>query len=93
MTGTCMLAVAVCVALGGKHPEWKVSTGWAATVFIFIYELTFGMGWNSMSWLYGSEVASFRLRNKGSSTQNLCNWATAIVAVMTTPIGLQNIGW
>lgn len=46
--GACMLAVAICVALGNKYPEMHQSTGYAACAFIFLYEFTFGIGWNSM---------------------------------------------
>jgi hypothetical protein len=39
----------------------------------------------AFSWLYASEIASLRLRNKGSALQSMLNWITCFLTVMTTP--------
>lgn len=46
-----------------------------------------------MCWLYGSEVNSLRMRNKGAAVQCTCNWSTNFMTVMVTPVGFAQIGW
>ncbi|KAJ6087520.1 hypothetical protein N7467_006434 [Penicillium canescens] len=76
-----------------SYPEHAEVAGWVASAFIFLFEFCFGIGWNSMCWLYGSEINSLRMRNKGAALQCMCNWATNFVSVMTTPVGFATIGW
>lgn len=44
-------------------------------------------------WLYGSEVNSLRMRNKGAAMQCTANWGITIMTVMVAPVGFANIGW
>ncbi|KAL3465588.1 general substrate transporter [Aspergillus heterothallicus] len=93
LCGSCMGVIACCVGVGENFPSLKISAGWAATAFVFLFEFSFGVGWNSMCWLYGSEINSLRMRNKGAAVQCSCNWATNFLTVMVTPIGFATLSW
>lgn len=51
------------------------------------------VSWNSMNWLYSSEIGSLRMRNKTSAVQCLCHWATNFMTVMVAPTGIETLGW
>lgn len=49
--------------------------------------------WNSMYWLYASEIRSLRMRNRTSSSMCLAHWATNFLTVMVAPTGFTSLGW
>jgi hypothetical protein len=57
------------------------STSAMALAFLFIYEISFGMSWNSIPWLYAPEITPLELRHVGSSVAAFSEWLWTFVSV------------
>lgn len=68
-------------------------SGIMATVFIFVYNVFFGLGLLAIPWLYPAEVNSQSMRNAGASISTTTNWLFVYVVVLVTPLGIDNLGW
>ncbi|CAG9984545.1 unnamed protein product [Clonostachys byssicola] len=90
--GLCMGMIACTGAVGANFPERAIATGWAGAAFVLLFQFCFGIGWNSMNWLYSSEIGSLRMRNKTSATQCLFHWGTNFLTVMVAPSGFAYLG-
>ncbi|TDZ20178.1 Sugar transporter STL1 [Colletotrichum orbiculare MAFF 240422] len=91
--GICMGIIACTGAVSLYYPERASASSWAGAAFILVFEFSFGTGWNSMNWLYSSEIGSLRMRNKTAATQCLCHWAMNFLTVMIAPTGFATLGW
>jgi MFS family permease len=50
-----------------------------ALAMLFCYEISFGMSWNSIPWLYAVEITPLRLRHVGSSIATFSEWLWTFV--------------
>lgn len=51
------------------------STAYAATAFVFIFQIFLGTGWLPIPWFYPSEVTTTRIRSKGQALGAFVNWS------------------
>ncbi|EEU37442.1 uncharacterized protein NECHADRAFT_86278 [Fusarium vanettenii 77-13-4] len=91
--GICMGMIACTGAIGRYYPARAFATGWAGSAFVLLFQFSFGIGWNSMNWLYASEIGSLRMRNKTAAVQCFCHWGTNFLTVMVAPTGFASLGW
>ncbi|KAL0943078.1 hexose carrier protein [Colletotrichum truncatum] len=89
----CMGMIACMGAIGHYTPSKAFATGWAGAAFVLLFQFSFGVGWNSMCWLYSSEIGSLRMRNKSSAANCFCHWSTNFLTVMVAPTGFESLGW
>lgn len=47
---------------------------YAATVFIFVYDTFFALGWLGITWLYPAEVTPIRIRTEAAGISTVSNW-------------------
>ncbi|KAJ5622739.1 hypothetical protein N7490_011344 [Penicillium lividum] len=64
-----------------------------SVVFIFVYNLFFGISFLSIPWLYPAEINTQAMRNVGTSISTATNWIFVYVIVLVTPSGIDNLGW
>lgn len=65
----------------------------AATVFFFVYNTFFGIGWLGMSWLYSAEIVGLEIRSAATGLSTASNWIFNFLIVLITPICFDHIGW
>ena len=46
----------------------------AATVFIFVYDTAFAIGWLGVTWLYPAEITPIRIRTETNGFSTCSNW-------------------
>ncbi|RKK92393.1 hypothetical protein BFJ68_g2462 [Fusarium oxysporum] len=69
------------------------STSAMALAFLFIYEISFGMSWNAIPWLYAPEITPLDLRHVGSSIAAFSEWLWTFVIALVTPYAIDTAGW
>jgi hypothetical protein len=69
------------------------STAYAATAFVFIFQIFLGIGWLPIPWFYPSEVTTTRIRSRGQALGAFINWMCVFTVVQITPIAIGSIGW
>lgn len=85
--GLCMCFVAVAILLS-KDPL-PPGRGYAATAFIFLFQLITGIGWLPVPWFYPSEISTTRTRTKMQAIGSGFNWMFVFVVVKITPIAFR----
>ncbi|KII95678.1 hypothetical protein PLICRDRAFT_170294 [Plicaturopsis crispa FD-325 SS-3] len=88
-----MIVLAATTAIVETQPAHAKAAGWGATASIIAFYFCFGLTWNGAPWLYGPEVNSLRMRNKGSAFSVCNNWLWNFVVVQVSPSGVANLGW
>lgn len=73
---TCMALFTVGIAVDTK-PTAKM-----ALAFLFLYEISFGMSWNSIPWLYSAEISTLKLRHVGAAAATFSEWLWTFVSQM-----------
>ncbi|GAB7363377.1 hypothetical protein MBLNU230_g3656t1 [Neophaeotheca triangularis] len=70
-----------------------LSTAWGvtATVFLFVFNSFFALGWLGMTWLYPAEITSLRIRIQANALSTCSNWLTNFLIVMITPPAFANL--
>ena len=66
---------------------------YAATVFIFVYNTSFAIGWLGIGWLYPAEVTPIRIRAEANGLSTATNWVWNFVIVQISPIMINTISW
>ncbi|KAI1036735.1 hypothetical protein LB503_003436 [Fusarium chuoi] len=69
------------------------STSAMALAFLFIYEISFGMSWNAIPWLYAPEITPLDMRHVGSSIAAFSEWLWTFVIALVTPYAIDTAGW
>ncbi|KAH9809539.1 general substrate transporter [Teratosphaeria destructans] len=87
---TCLLIIGAC--LSKATPEYK-APAYAATVFIFIYNTCFAIGWLGVTWLYPAEVTPIRIRAQANGLSTSFNWLWNYAVVQLSPIMINTISW
>ncbi|KAH7063099.1 general substrate transporter [Macrophomina phaseolina] len=82
-----LLVVGACLSSGTKAPAY------AATVFIFVYNSFFAMGWLGVTWLYPAEITPIRIRAEANGLSTSANWIFNYAVVQLAPIMINKIAW
>ncbi|KAI5460507.1 general substrate transporter [Mariannaea sp. PMI_226] len=83
----CFVMVTILLSIGSQNAAY------AATAFIFIFQLFIGVGWLPVPWFYPSEINTTRTRTRMQAIASGWNWMAVFAVVKITPISFQNIGW
>ncbi|KAF2183504.1 putative sugar transporter [Zopfia rhizophila CBS 207.26] len=83
----CFVMVSILLSLGETGPAY------GATVFIFIFQLFYGIGWLPVPWFYPSEINTNRVRTRMQAISCGWNWMAVFAVVKITPIAFENIQW
>lgn len=67
--------------------------GITATVFLFVFNSFFAIGWLGMTWLYPAEVTNLRIRIQANALSTCSNWLSNFLVVMITPPAFKNLGY
>ncbi|KAL4917400.1 hypothetical protein BDW62DRAFT_218212 [Aspergillus aurantiobrunneus] len=74
-------------------PELDTKYGVTATVFLFVFNTFFALGWLGMTWLYPAEITNLRIRIQANALSTSSNWISNFLIVMITPPAFQNLGY
>ncbi|GME50698.1 general substrate transporter [Neofusicoccum parvum] len=83
----CMILFTVGIALD-TPPSSRM-----ALAMLFLYEMSFGMSWNSIPWLYAAEITPLHLRHVGSAVGVFSEWLWTFVIAQMAPTAIANTGW
>ena len=83
----CFVLTAAFLSVGTK------GSAYAATAFVFIFQIFLGIGFLPIPWLYPSEVTTTRIRSRGQAFSGFINWMCVFTVVQITPIAIKNISW
>ncbi|KAL5600649.1 hypothetical protein FOVSG1_008461 [Fusarium oxysporum f. sp. vasinfectum] len=92
MLGSVCLLTTMAVFTAGIAVNTS-STSAMALAFLFIYEISFGMSWNAIPWLYAPEITPLDLRHVGSSVAAFSEWLWTFVIALVTPYAIDTAGW
>ncbi|KAK8237070.1 general substrate transporter, partial [Phyllosticta capitalensis] len=82
-----LLIVGACLSAGTKPPAY------VATVFIFVYNTFFAIGWLGVTWLYPAEITPIRIRAEANGLSTSANWIFNYAVVQLAPIMINKIAW
>ncbi|KAK8152464.1 general substrate transporter [Phyllosticta citrichinensis] len=82
-----LLIVGACLSAGTKPPAY------VATVFIFVYNSFFALGWLGVTWLYPAEITPIRIRAEANGLSTSANWIFNYAVVQLAPIMINKIAW
>ena len=74
-------------------PQLETKYGVTATVFLFVFNTFFAIGWLGMTWLYPAEVTNLRIRIQANALSTCSNWLSNFLIVMITPPAFANLGY
>lgn len=80
--GLCLCFVMVTILLSLNRTD----CAYGATVFIFIFQIFYGIGWLPVPWFYPSEINTTRVRTRMSAIASGWNWMAVFAVVKITPI-------
>ncbi|QLI74408.1 Sugar transporter STL1 [Metarhizium brunneum] len=83
----CFVMVSILLSIGTQR------CAYAATSFVFIFQLFLGIGYLPVPWFYPSEVTTTRIRARGQAFAGFVNWMCVFIVVQITPIAIDNIDW
>lgn len=69
------------------------SCAYAATSFVFLFQIFPGIGYLPIPRFYLSEVTTTHIRSKGQAFGGFINWMCVFCVVQITPVAIDNIGW
>lgn len=87
----CLAVIGGCLAY--STPGGSRGPALAATVFIFIYDTFFAIGWLGVTWLYPAEVTPIRTRAETAGFATATNWIFNYAVVQLAPIMINRIQW
>lgn len=64
-----------------------------AVVFIFVYNVFYGMSLLSIPYMYPAEINSQKIRNIATSFATTVNWLFVNVIFVATLTAIENIQW
>ncbi|KFH44265.1 Sugar transporter-like protein [Hapsidospora chrysogenum ATCC 11550] len=74
-------------------PVLDTGFGITATVFLFVFNTFFAIGWLGMTWLYPAEITNLRIRIQANALSTCSNWLSNFLIVMITPPAFANLGY
>lgn len=57
-----------------------------ALAMLFLYEISFGMSWNAIPWLYAPEITPMQLRHVGAAVSTFSEWLWTFVRSRFVPL-------
>ena len=78
--GSVALLVAMILFTAGIAVNTSATAN-LALAMLFVYEISFGMSWNSIPWLYAPEITPLRLRHVGSAVATFSEWLWTFVSL------------
>jgi MFS family permease len=91
--GAAGMSVSMAVLAATTSSFGNSSMGLAATVFLFVFNSFFAVGWLGMTWLYPAEITPLSIRAPANAISTTANWAFNFMVVMVTPVAFANIGY
>ncbi|KAH4199126.1 hypothetical protein HBH42_053540 [Parastagonospora nodorum] len=91
--GAAGMAMSMAVLAGTTSSIGSSSMGLAATVFLFVFNSFFAIGWLGMTWLYPAEITPLSIRAPANAIATTANWAFNFMVVMVTPVAFASIGY
>lgn len=86
--GSCMVILAGTVSAPNNNGAMI-----CATVFLFIFQFTFTIGYAGLTYLYAAEIAPLQLRAAISAVSTAAVWAFNFLLAEVTPVGFNTIGY
>lgn len=75
------VALLICMAVFTVGISVKTpATANLALAMLFLYEISFGMSWNSIPWLYAPEITTLQLRHVGAAVATFSEWLWTFVS-------------
>ncbi|OAA53333.1 General substrate transporter [Cordyceps fumosorosea ARSEF 2679] len=74
-------------------PKLDTTYGVTATVFLFVFNTFFAIGWLGMTWLYPAEMTNLRIRIQANALSTCSNWLSNFLIVMITPPAFAKLGY
>ena len=66
------------------------ATNRLALAMLFVYEISFGMSWNSMPWLYAAEITPLEIRHIGGAVGPFSEWLWTFVSSLRRLTGFAS---
>ncbi|KAL2061699.1 hypothetical protein VTL71DRAFT_7077 [Oculimacula yallundae] len=82
---SCFSMASIMLSIGTRN------TAYAATAFVFLFQIFLGIGWLPIPWFYPSEVTTTRIRSRGQALGGFINWMCVFAVVQITPIAIDSI--
>ncbi|KAJ5518216.1 General substrate transporter [Penicillium expansum] len=92
MLGSTILCLALVLFTVGIALKTPASSRLALGMLI-IYEISFGMSWNAVPWLYAPEITPLNIRHVGAAVGCFSEWLWTFVIAQMTPAAIANTGW
>ncbi|KAF9886167.1 hypothetical protein FE257_011992 [Aspergillus nanangensis] len=92
MLGSTVLCIAMILFTTGIALKTSASAN-LALAMLFVYEITFGMSWNTVPWLYAPEITPLNIRHIGAAVCCFSEWLWTFVIAQMTPPAIANTGW
>ncbi|OJJ30822.1 hypothetical protein ASPWEDRAFT_120051 [Aspergillus wentii DTO 134E9] len=83
MLGSIMLLLTMTLFTVGIAVKTPASSRLALAMLI-VYEIAFGMSWNSVPWLYAPEITPLNLRHVGAAIECFSEWLFTFVYYITS---------
>ncbi|KWU45679.1 general substrate transporter [Rhodotorula sp. JG-1b] len=87
--GICMM---ILTGLVHASDNGQKACGYAATVFLFVFNTSFAFGWLGSGWLYPSEISTLAVRAQANGLSTCANWLGNFLVVEITPPAFAGIG-
>jgi MFS family permease len=81
LIGSIALTISMVLFVIGIALDTKVSNR-LALAMLFVYEISFGMSWNSLPWLIAPEITPLHLRHVGSAIGPFSEWLWTFVCIL-----------
>jgi len=91
MFGAAGMSISMAILAGTTSVEGNASYGIGATVFLFVFNSFFAIGWLGMTWLYPAEITPLSIRAPANAIATTANWLFNFLVVMVTPVAFANI--
>nr|QFR37124.1 MFS transporter [Cyberlindnera americana] len=92
-TFSCLLIVGAILAKYQSTISDHKSAGYAAMVFIYIYDINFSYSYAPIGWIYPSEIFSIGIRSKAISITTSSTWMNNFIIGLVTPHMLETMKW
>lgn len=76
----CMIVLAITDSL---H---TTKAGIVETVFLFLFNTCFAIGWLGMTWLYPAEIVPLKIRAPANAVSTTANWIWNFMVRLSTPV-------
>lgn len=98
MMAVCMAILTGTTSPAALHPDasgeaQNKKPAYVATVFLFLFNTFFAIGWLGMTWLYPAEITPLSIRAAANGISTSANWLFNFMVVLITPIAFSTIGY